>query len=178
MALDLGGGPRALLIAGNLATVYGDLPRAEAAYRLGLAESPEDPALLAALARCYLALRNVAKAEATVLRLDAVSPERAARLRHEIEDATTEPLSCSACGRTWRVPRSLPRQSAANVRAMPPDESPAGECPRCGRIFCIACRKAELADSRFTCPDCGEALKLSDNRLRYLVRESIRRVAI
>ena len=30
-------------------------------------------------------------------------------------------------------------------------------------------------DNRFTCPDCGEALKLSDDRLRYLVRESIRR---
>jgi len=76
------------------------------------------------------------------------------------------------------VPRDLPRQSSANVRAMPPDESPAGECPCCGRIFCIACRKAGLVDSRFTCPDCGEALKLTDNRLRYLVRESIRRVAI
>ncbi|MGA2547230.1 MAG: tetratricopeptide repeat protein [Rectinemataceae bacterium] len=177
-ALDLGGGSRALLIAGNLATVYGDLPRAEAAYRLGLAESPEDPALLAALGRCYLALRNVAKAEAAALRLGAVSPERAARLRLEIEDATTEPLSCSTCGRIWRVPRSLPRQSSANVRAMPPDESPAGECPRCGRIFCIACRKAELADSRFTCPDCGETLRLTDNRLRYLVRESIRRAAV
>jgi predicted RNA-binding Zn-ribbon protein involved in translation (DUF1610 family) len=57
---------------------------------------------------------------------------------------------------------------------MPPDESPAGACPRCGNIYCIACRKAELSDSRFTCPDCGEALKLSDNRLRYLVRESIK----
>jgi tetratricopeptide (TPR) repeat protein len=177
-ALDLGGGPRALLIAGNLATAYGDLPRAEAAYRLGLAASPEDPALVAALGACYLALGNVAKAEAAALRLEAESPERAVRLRSEIENATTETLSCSACGRTWRVPRDLPRQSSANVRAMPPDESPAGECPRCGRIFCIACRKAGLVDSRFTCPDCGEALKLTDNRLRYLVRESIRRVAI
>ena len=68
-----------------------------------------------------------------------------------------------------------PRPERGERRAMPPDDSPAGACPRCGKVFCIACRKAELADSRFTCPDCGEALKLSDNRLRYLVRESIRR---
>jgi tetratricopeptide (TPR) repeat protein len=174
-ALDLGGGSRTLLIAGNLAGVYGDLPRAEAAYRLGLEASPEDPALLAALGRCHISLRKYAKAEADAARLDAVSPERASRLRAEIGAATTEALSCSSCGRVWRVPRDLPPQSAANVRAMPPDESPAGQCPACGRIFCIACRKSELEGSRFTCPGCGDALKLSDNRLRYLVRESMKR---
>ena len=174
-ALDLGGGSRTLLIAGNLAGVYGDLPRAEAAYRLGLEASPEDPALLAALGRCHISLRKYAKAKAEAARLDAVSPERASRLRAEIEAATTEPLSCSSCGRVWRVPRDLPPQSAANVRAMPPDESPAGQCPACGRIFCIACRKPELEGSRFTCPGCGDALKLSDSRLRYLVRESMKR---
>ncbi len=173
-ALDLGGGSQALLIAGNLASVYGDLPRAEAAYRLGLEASPEDTDLLAGLGRCYLALRNVAKAESMAIKLDALSPPRATRLRLEIETATTEPLQCAACGRTWRVPRDLPPQSSANVRAMPPDESPAGECPNCGKIFCIACRKDALSDSRFICPDCGDALKLSDNRLRYLVREHIR----
>jgi tetratricopeptide (TPR) repeat protein len=174
-ALDLGGGPRALLLAGNLAKVYGDLPRAEAAYRLGLEAVPEDPALLAALGRTYLELRKAPKAESIALRLESISPERAARLRAEIEEATTEALSCSLCGRTWRVPRDLPAQSASNIRAMPPDDSPAGACPRCGKIFCIACRKADIVDNRFTCPDCGEALKLSDNRLRYLVREHIRK---
>jgi tetratricopeptide (TPR) repeat protein/predicted RNA-binding Zn-ribbon protein involved in translation (DUF1610 family) len=173
-ALDLGGGTRALLLAGNLAMVYGDFPRAEAAYRLGLEAQPEDPALLAALGSTYLKLRKPARAESVALSLDPVSPERALRLRSDILEATTEPLSCSSCGRTWRAPRDLGAQSASNIRAMPPDDSPAGACPRCGKIFCIACRKAELVDSRFTCPDCGEALKLSDNRLRYLVRESIR----
>jgi tetratricopeptide (TPR) repeat protein len=173
-ALDLGGGTRALLLTGNLAQIYGDLPRAETAYRLGLEASPEDPAFLVALGRTYLALRKVAKAESIAHSLDEVSPERADRLRAEIEEATTEGLSCSSCGRTWRVPRDLPAQSAATIRAMPPDDSPAGACPRCGKIFCIACRRGELAEKRFTCPDCGEVLKLTDNRLRYLVRESIR----
>ena len=60
---------------------------------------------------------------------------------------------------------------------MPPDDSPAGACPSCGKIFCIACRKDQLQDSRFTCPDCGEGLKLSDNRLRYLVRLHLQRDA-
>jgi tetratricopeptide (TPR) repeat protein len=180
-ALDSGGGPRCLLIAGNLAAVYGDLPRAEAAYRLGLESidkgSRDEGPLLSALGRCYISLRKPAKAEEAAVRLEASSPDRAARLRAEIEAATTEPLSCSLCGRTWRVPRELPVQSALSIRGMPPDESPAGACPSCGKIYCISCRKGELADSRFTCPDCGEALKLSDDRLRYLVREHLRRQA-
>jgi tetratricopeptide (TPR) repeat protein len=188
-ALDSGGGPRTLLIAGNLASVYGDLPRAEAAYRIGLEpfeRRPRGPgmesrdrdveeALLSALGRCYLGLGQAAKAEAAAERLEALSAERAARLRAEILEATTEPLSCSSCGRAWRVPRTLPAQSSASIRAMPPDDCPAGACPRCGRIFCIACRKDELVENRFTCPECGEALKLSDDRLRYLVREGLRR---
>jgi tetratricopeptide (TPR) repeat protein len=175
-SLDLGGGIRALMLTGNLARIYGDLPRAEAAYRLALEAAPEDPALLAALGRTYLALRNYAKAEATAKKLDRADAGRAARLRAEILEATTEPLSCSGCGRAWRVPRDLPAQSSATIRAMPPDDSPAGSCPRCGKVYCIACRVGALsADKRFTCPDCGEALKLSDARLRYLVREGLRR---
>jgi len=175
-ALDLGSSPRALLLAGNLAMVYGDLPRAEAAYRLGLGSAPGDAALTAALARCYLRLRKPAKAEELARSIEAADPARAAKLLAEIEAETTEGLSCSSCGRTWRVPRALPPQSAASVRAMPPDDSPAGACPTCGKIYCIACRKADLVESRFTCPDCGSALKLSDDRLRYLVRESIKRL--
>jgi tetratricopeptide (TPR) repeat protein/predicted RNA-binding Zn-ribbon protein involved in translation (DUF1610 family) len=186
-ALDSGGGQRALLLAGNLAMIYGDLPRAEVAYRQGLEASrvggrktgAEDIALLAALGRCYLNLRQTAKAEEMAVRLEALAGEeareRAARLRREIEETTTEPISCASCGRVWRVPRDIPAQSSASIRAMPTDDSPAGTCPRCGKTYCIACRKAELIDSRFTCPECGEGLKLSDNRLRYLVRESIRK---
>ncbi len=173
-SLDLGSTPRALLLAGNLAMVYGDLPRAEAAYRLGLDSAPGDGALSAGLARCYLAMRKVPKAEALARSLRSSDPERAARLLAEIEDATTEGLSCASCGRAWRLPRLLPPQSGASIRAMPPDDSPAGACPECGKVFCIACRKGELVDSRFTCPDCGSALKLTDDRLRWLVRKSLR----
>jgi Flp pilus assembly protein TadD len=185
-ALDSGGSGRAFLLAGNLGLVYGDYVRAEAAYRLGLEAAPRDPALLAALGGCYLAERNYAKARDCAARLSALlstgssggeeSANRLAeRLARDIEEATTERLSCASCGRTWRVPRQLAAQSGASIRAMPPDDSPAGACPSCGKVFCIACRKDSLVDSRFTCPDCGVALKLADNRLRWLVREALKR---
>ncbi len=173
-ALDLGGDARTCLLAGNLALVYGDRPRAEASYRLGLDLAPADPALLLALGRHWIAGKQGKKAAEIQKRLEPVDAKRAARLELEIEELETEGLSCASCGRAWRVPRKLPAQSASSIRAMPPDESPAGSCPRCGKVFCIACRKASLVDSRFTCPDCGEALKLADDRLRWLVREHLK----
>ncbi|MBL8966342.1 MAG: tetratricopeptide repeat protein [Spirochaetaceae bacterium] len=174
-ALDLEPEARTYLLAGNLASIYGDRPRAEAAYRLGLELAPADPALLFSLGRSYLFAGKAAKAEALRDKLAAVDPGRAARLAAEILEATTLPLACAACGRGWRVPRTLPAQSASSVRAMPPDDSPAGACPSCGKVFCIACRKDALVENRFTCPDCGDPLKLSDDRLRWLVREHLRR---
>lgn len=176
-ALDLGSNPRAYLLAGNLAFVYGDWARAEASYRTGLStpEGSESPELLFALGRFYVNSRKREKAQDCVERLAKVDQGRAERLGRELLEATTESLSCSSCGRTWRVPRDLPAQSGASIRAMPPEDSPAGSCPNCGKVFCISCRKDALEDNRFTCPDCGETLKLSDNRLRWLVREALKR---
>jgi tetratricopeptide (TPR) repeat protein/predicted RNA-binding Zn-ribbon protein involved in translation (DUF1610 family) len=174
-ALDIETSARTCLLAGNLALVYGDWVRAETAYRLGLEAAPGDAGLLFALGRTYLGARKLKKAEDCLSELAAADPARAERLEAEILEATTEKLGCASCDRTWRVPRNLPAQSGASIRAMPPDDSPAGNCPRCGRVFCIACRKAALVDSRFTCPDCGETLKLSDNRLRWLVIEALKR---
>lgn len=176
-ALDLEESPRALLLAGNLALVYGEWVRAEAAYRLGLETAPGDGALLLALGRTYLGARKPQKAVDCLDRLKNLDVARARLLEAELLEATTESLACAGCQRTWRVPRDLPAQSGASIRAMPPDDSPAGACPRCGKIWCIACRKDSLVDNRFTCPDCGEALKLSDNRLRYLVRIHLEREA-
>lgn len=176
-ALDAGGSARSYLLAGNLGLAYGERARAEAAYRVGLELSPEDPGLLMALGRCYLGGRDRKKAEACAEKLRSLDPARAEKLEGEILEATTELLSCAGCGRAWRVPRELPSQSGESIRDMPPDESPAGLCPRCGKIYCIACRKDALVENRFTCPDCGETLKLSDNRLRYLVRQYIKKVA-
>lgn len=174
-ALERDPSPRAYLLAGNIALVYGDWVRAEAAFRVGLEASPDDAVLLLALARTYLGARKLKKAEECAHRLAEVDPERGEAFDREYVETTTESLACSSCGRTWRVPRDLPAQSGASVRGMPPDDSPAGICPRCGKVYCIACRKGELQDNRFTCPDCGEPLKLSDNKLRWLVRESMKR---
>jgi len=167
-------GPRTYLLAGNLAERLGDWPRAEATYRVGLDGFAGDRGLLTALGRLWVLRRDWPKARDCASKLAATSPSSALRLEREILEASTDSLACSSCGRTWRVPRDLPAQSGANIRGMPPDEAPAGSCPTCGKVYCIACAKEQLVDNRFTCPENGEFLKLSDNRLRWLVREAMR----
>ncbi len=167
-------GARTYLLAGNLAERLGDWPRAEAAYRVGLDSFEADANLLLALGRLWILRRNWDKARDCASGLAPAAPALAARLEGEILSASTELLACSSCATTWRVPRELPAQSGANIRGMPPDGAPAGACPSCGKIFCIACAKQHLVDNRFTCPDCGDFLKLSDNRLRWLVREAMK----
>jgi len=173
-ALERGPGPRSYLLAGNLAELLGDWPRAEAAYRVGLEAFAEDRNLLLALGRYRLQRQDWKKARDCAASLAAKAPALAAALEAEIVAASTETLSCSSCGRDWLVPRNIPAQSGTNIRGMPPDEAPAGSCPRCGKIYCIACAKEHLDGNRFTCPDCGDFLKLSDNRLRFLVREAMK----
>jgi tetratricopeptide (TPR) repeat protein len=173
-ALERSPDGRAYRLAGEIALVYGDWVRAETAFRAGLEGNPDDADLLAALARCYIERRDRDKADATVARLSQVDPERGADLGLKARDAFLERLSCAGCGREWWAPRALPAQSSESIRAMPPDDAPAGACPACGKIFCIGCRKDALsADSRLTCPDCAVPLKLSDDTLRYLVRQSL-----
>jgi hypothetical protein len=55
---------------------------------------------------------------------------------------------------------------------MPPDDLPAGICPGCGKAFCVGCRKDALDETgRFTCPECGKSLKLSDEGLKRLLHD-------
>ncbi|MBN1241671.1 MAG: tetratricopeptide repeat protein [Spirochaetales bacterium] len=167
-------GARAYALAGRVAEELGDLVRAETAWRAALELEPADARTREALARNYLIRRRDARFREELERLAGLDPERAAKLESDFLEVSTEPISCSGCGRLWRVPRPVPPTSARSLRIVPPDEVPAGSCPSCGRIWCVACRKDSVGDDgRMTCPECGEALKLNDERLRYLVHEGL-----
>ena len=174
-ALEISPNRRTYLLTGDLAARYGDRYRAETAWRAGLELFPGDPDLLERLARHRILRGAYAEAEETAKELDRYDVERAGRIRQAILEATTVPYACAICGRPWRAPKDPPNRSGRTIRAQPPDDSPAGACPKCGKVFCVGCRKDSLVDSRFTCPDCGEFLKLSDERLRFLVLESLAR---
>ncbi|PKL09732.1 MAG: hypothetical protein CVV51_02310 [Spirochaetae bacterium HGW-Spirochaetae-7] len=164
---------RAMMLMGDLTSEYGDFGRAELSYRAALQSEPGNPAILRRLADHYLGRRRWVQAEGIARSLEAVDAAQSARVRDAIRAATVETVACTSCGLSWELPRPTPMVSRSTVRGEPPDDSPAGSCPVCGKVFCVACRKNDLAQGRFVCPDCGERLNLNDDRVRYLVRKSI-----
>jgi len=87
---------------------------------------------------------------------------------NRIRDITEEHFECAECGRKWWVPRDIPEQSQVRLYGEPPGEMPAGICPSCGRVYCVACASGHMENQRFLCASCGGPLKLSKNGLKYL----------
>jgi tetratricopeptide (TPR) repeat protein len=174
-AHSLGPTPAILDQIAYIAVKKGEYPRAEAACNAALEiDAAYAPALLT-LGAIYAARCRWDEAAVILRRLDSLPLEEGARkrrdeLRARLEEALSRLIPCAACGRSWRV--SPPPEPVKPLRlfAMPPDDLPAGTCPRCGKTWCIGCAKQFLDDSgRFRCPDCGVSLKLSDEGLKKLV---------
>ncbi len=173
-ALEARDDPRALTLMGDIAAEYGDLSRAEMAYRAALERAPGDTATLSRLAGHYMARRRYARASGIADELETLDAEAASVLKAAIHAATFETLACSSCERTWEVPKPAPSVPRARLRGEPSDDSPAGSCPTCGKIYCVSCRKDALVDGRFTCPACGGNLNLNDDRVRWIVLEKLK----
>jgi tetratricopeptide (TPR) repeat protein len=90
------------------------------------------------------------------------------KIRREIREASETRYTCSSCGREWWVPVNAEIPPRLRLYGEPPKESPAGKCPSCGKVYCIACAMNHMKGSRFVCPECGEYLKLSEGGLKYL----------
>jgi tetratricopeptide (TPR) repeat protein len=133
-------------IAVNLALLYRDLGRHEAARDL----------LLSVLAS------HPSHARAGPL-LDRLRAEREIR------------LECATCGREWWVPRNIPPQPSLRIRGEPPADAPAGRCPACSKVYCVGCASAHLREMRFFCPDDDEYLKLSEDSLKWLLARALER---
>lgn len=172
-ALDIRTSPRLYKLVSYLASRKGEFTRSEIALQQGLAEFPENPDLLYELSAVYLATNRTAKADQVRARLAAIDEgERVRALDREILEKSTVSFSCSACGRSWRVPRDLPPQGSLHLTAEPPDDLPAGTCPQCQTILCIGCGKETLGDDgRFRCRTCGTPLKLIDNNVIWLLNK-------
>jgi len=94
---------------------------------------------------------------------DILHIQRRIREKFEIK------YECSACHREWWVPRNIPAQSQLKLHGEPPGDAPAGECEKCGKIYCVECGQKHLKDKRFVCPDCDQFLKLSADWLKYVL---------
>ncbi len=167
--------PSVYNLLGNAARLKGEPQRAELAYAKGLGMDPGNPDLTANLAMLQMERGRHAEAKSLIESILEKNQKdtRALALLEKMRARFETRLACSGCGREWWVPRDIPFQPSLVVRGDPPPEAPAGRCPRCGKLFCVACASAHLKDMRFHCADCGEPLKLSDDSLRFLLSELV-----
>jgi len=97
--------------------------------------------------------------------------ETATLLLQKVEAALNDRYKCNSCGREWIVAKNIPIIDVVRIHGEPDGESPAGKCPKCGKVYCVNCAIEHIRDNRFVCPDCDEYLKLSENYLKYLAME-------
>lgn len=165
---------RAYELIGQVAFEKGQYERAAAAWKSALKEEPESERLRLLLARglLYFGELQESRKMAEELLNSGVSEEAAAIIR-KTKELTEDHYQCAECGREWWVPKDLPEQKQVRLVGEPPDEMPAGKCPSCGRVYCIACAKTHMEGNRFICPHCKERLKLMDKGLKYLALEYV-----
>lgn len=176
-ALEIDSDVRSLMLMGDVWLETGEFVRAETAWKTALQQQPDAVDVLVRLAGSYCRRGKYDEAASLADRLAVLQPEKERELRARIHQATTEQLACLSCGREWSVPRGLPNVPRLQLRGELPDNAPAGACPDCQAIYCVACRKPDLDDGRFTCARCGSHLKLNDDRVRYLVVNIVREAA-
>ena len=174
--LDLSPTPETYNLLGHLALIKGENARAEAALNEGLELEPENMDLQLNKAALYIEMRRIDEARAIIQKNLTVNPEetKAKRLLERIHEEFDERLQCAQCGTVWWVPNELPPQPVMRIRGHPPDDCPAGRCAQCGKVYCIRCAQEHLVENRFVCADCGEALRVSDDSLKYLVHEYVK----
>jgi Flp pilus assembly protein TadD len=157
-------------LMGHAAQLKGELLRAEAAYIQALELEPDNQEIALNLATVQVQRRQFIEARSTLKKYlrDSNHP-RVIALNESVVEATEIVIQCKLCDRRWSADRRMVEQPRLKLSGELPDESPAGRCPECDEVYCIGCAKASLKDGRFFCPDCGVALKLSDNHLRCIV---------
>lgn len=153
----------------------GDFARSEVLLRQAI-ESKEtnndDCGLLYLdLVNLYAAINKMDKAEETAdILLENGYTKEYEEAREVIDEKTKDPIECHNCKRLWYIPKNISEMGKLRLTAQPPDDLPAGNCPDCGKIFCIGCAKEYLDKTgRFQCPQCKTHLKLQHKGIAWLL---------
>jgi tetratricopeptide (TPR) repeat protein len=162
-------------LLGNVAVLKGELTRAEMSYSAGLKLQPGNTDIRVNIAMVHLQKNGYEKGKAILesVLADVPGHPRAARVLERARAQHEMLVSCAQCGRQWWAPKDLPPQPGLKVRGEPPGDAPAGRCPKCGRVYCVACASVYIRDMRFFCSFCDENLKLSEDSLKWLLARAI-----
>ncbi len=172
---DVSPTPPVYNLIGYLALIKREWVRAEIAFREGLALDPENASIKCNLASLFIDRNDYAKAKQYVSEVLSKEPANteALKIHERLKSSFEVRLACSSCGREWWAPKNIPPQGTVKLVGEPPADAPAGKCGKCGKILCVSCAEAHVKDSRFTCPDCGELLRLNDDWIKFILMEKI-----
>jgi len=167
--------PALLEMISYVAAKKGEYPRAEKACKSALEIDPNHAPSLISLGWIYIDQGKKREAIDVLRRLDQMalsdtSEKNREELRSSLQELFYMTIECASCKRNWRVLRESKPAPAIRLKAVPPDELPAGSCLDCGKTYCIGCAKEHLDSSgRFVCPTCGRTLKLVNEGLKQIV---------
>ncbi|WP_020611927.1 tetratricopeptide repeat protein [Sediminispirochaeta bajacaliforniensis] len=160
-------------LTGQAAFRTGEYSRALSAFQAAVESDPKDPFCRADLAEMLMVRGRYSEADEQLSiaerAADDVDFPHIGALRRRLRDEGGEEYRCAGCGRSWWVPSDADAPDRLKLKGEPPAEAPAGKCPSCGAVFCVACGMEHLSEGRFHCPVCNVPLKLNDAGLRYLV---------
>ncbi len=166
-------------LTGQSALRTGEYSRAEAAFKAALQADPEDPMCRLDLVEMHLLRERFSEADKTLESLEAepqafeALTRRMEFLRRRLRTTGGTEYGCAGCSRIWWVPKDAAAPEQLRLRGEPPAEAPAGQCPSCGAVYCVACGMEHLSEGRFHCPACEVPLKLNDSGLRYLMMKLV-----
>ncbi|MBN2443135.1 MAG: tetratricopeptide repeat protein [Spirochaetales bacterium] len=177
---DISPTPSVLNLIGYLSLIKREWVRAGVAFQEGLEKDPGNTTIMINLANLYLDRSDYQKSMEWINKVLEKEPENeiAQRIKKNIRNKFEKNLLCATCGREWWVAKTIPPQSLGTIHGEPPGEAPAGKCENCGKIYCIECAQKHLKEKRFVCPDCDKYLKLSDDWLKYLLIEAIKKADV
>jgi hypothetical protein len=102
--------------------------------------------------------------------MDGKNAQLRDELRQRFNENIYHVINCANCNRKWKIKRNCKPVTPIRLRAMPPDEFPAGSCPACGGTYCIGCAKKRIdQNGRFICQKCRVNLKLTEEGLKKIV---------
>lgn len=160
---------KSLLIMGDIWEQLGDYVRAELSWNHAL-ELSDDVLLLERLGMLYIKLNKPKKLHKILEKLESLQANSLKSRLAALYDSTIHTtLTCTACGKLWKIPRILPHaMPPLKLHGEIPDYLPAGVCPSCNARYCVQCAKENLDGGRFVCPTCKVRLSINDPQILWI----------
>lgn len=160
---------KSLILMGDIWDQLGDYVRAELSWNRAQ-ELSDDISVLERLGKHYIKLNKLKKLNKIIEKLESLQEHSLKNRLEELYDSTIHTtLTCTTCGRLWKIPRILPQSTAPlKLHGEIPDDLPAGICPSCNSLYCVQCAKDHLDEGRFICPTCNVRLSINNPQILWI----------